>query len=95
MFYVKKNGEGAAGDVLYMYWAKIKVCVYISVLHMLFCTLNFQRFEYMMATFLSTLPYPKTNKSSLGKAKIKLCNFYSEVCYLIVGYENKSMVLCL
>ena len=48
-----------------------------------------------MATFLSTLPYPKTNKSSLGKAKIKLCNFYSEVCYLIVGYENESMVLCL
>ena len=48
-----------------------------------------------MAAFLSTLPYPKTNKSSLGEAKIKLHNFYSEVCYLIVGYENKSMVLCL
>ena len=47
-FMFKKNGEGVAGDVLYMY-----------------------------------------------RAEIKVCNFYSEVCYLIVGYENKSMVLCL
>ena len=46
---------------------------------MLFRTLNFQSFEYIMAAFLSTLPYPKTNKSSLGEAKIKLCNFYSDV----------------
>lgn len=43
MFHVKKNGEGAAGDVLYMYRAKIKVCVYISVLYMLFLYLEFPK----------------------------------------------------